>query len=328
MSALREKARRLWTKCRGCGLYLERAVYVSRLGVCPRCGHHHRLDARERAAFLFDPGSFEPLGLDLRTTDPLRFADGEYMREAHRAGMEAMVYGRAEIEGRPCAAALMNFTSFGGSMGTVVGEIFRRACGLSLREGLPLLVVTASGGARMQEGTPALLQMAKTVAALLALEEEGLPVISLLCDPTCGGVTAGFASYADILLAEPGALICFSGPRVVEQTTGAKPPPGFCRAEYLWERGLVDKIVPRDRQRGELARLLDLLSVKGARGERSSRSGRRRSPNTATVKTAIDAGRPGDASTTNPPSNTDRGAESKRPVKVPTAEGEGGSERA
>jgi acetyl-CoA carboxylase carboxyl transferase subunit beta len=173
-----------------------------------------------------------------------------------------MIFGRGRINGQPCVAVLMDFFTFGGSMGAVVGEVFCRACELCIKSGLPLLMVTASGGARMQEGTIALLQMAKTMVALTELDEAGIPSVSLLCDPTCGGVTASFATAADIILAEPGALICFSGPRVVEQTTGIKLPPDFSRAERLLERGLVDKVVPRASQRRVIGDLLAFLRGK------------------------------------------------------------------
>ncbi|MDY6796834.1 MAG: acetyl-CoA carboxylase carboxyltransferase subunit beta [Actinomycetota bacterium] len=239
---------------------LERERLQFRLGVCPNCGHHHRMGVEERAAYLFDSGSFKPQGRELRSSDPLDFGSGEYLREARALGREAMVYGTGKIAGKPCVAALMDFTSFGGSMGAVAGEIYCRACELSMEKRLPLLVVTTSGGARMQEGTPALLQMAKTMAALQVMSEEGIPSISLLCDPTCGGVTASFATAADVILAEPGALICFSGPRVVEQTTGMRLPPGFCSAESLFERGFVDMVVPRSGQRRILQGLIGFLS--------------------------------------------------------------------
>jgi acetyl-CoA carboxylase carboxyl transferase subunit beta len=157
----------------------------------------------------------------------------------------------------------MDFSVLGGSMGAVVGELFSRACRLCAAEGVPLLAVTASGGARMQEGTPALLQMAKTIAALQELEALGIGYVSLLCDPTCGGVTASFATAADVILAEPGALICFSGPRVVEQTTGIRLPPDFSQAEEHMKRGLVDLVVPRERQVQVLSGLLRFLAPRG-----------------------------------------------------------------
>ncbi len=170
-----------------------------------------------------------------------------------------MVWGWGDIQGQRCVAVLMDFSTYGGSLGTMVGKLFYQACQMCQERKVPLLIVTASGGARMQEGTLALLQMAKTMVGMTALKKAGIPSISLLCDPTCGGVTASFATAADFILAEPGALICFSGPRVVEQTTGEKLPAGFSRAESLWERGLVDCVVPRARQRQVIGGLLTFL---------------------------------------------------------------------
>ncbi len=256
IQTLREKARELWVRCGKCGLVMEKSKYETNAGVCSRCGHHHRLSAEQRAAQLFDPGSFQPLGEEIRTEDPLNFQDGSYYQAALELDKEAMVYGTGAIAGMPCVAALMDFSVFGGSMGTAVGEIFRRACALCVEDRRALIAVTSSGGVRMQEGTPALLQMAKVMIALEELAGARLPCISLLCDPTCGGVAASFATAADVILAEPGALICFSGPRVSEQTIGISHATDFSRAESLYERGLVDMVVPRARQREVLAGLL------------------------------------------------------------------------
>ncbi len=245
---------------------MEKGRYDAGAGVCSRCGHHHRLSAEERASYLFDPGTFRPLGTEIRSTDPLDFQEGHYHKAALELDKEAMVYGAGAIAGMPCVAALMDFSVFGGSMGTAVGEIFCRACALCVESGRALIAVTSSGGARMQEGTPALLQMAKVMLALEDLAGERLPYISLLCDPTSGGVAASFATAADVILAEPGALICFSGPRVVEQTIGVSPAPGFSRAESLYERGLVDMVVPRARQREVLGVLLAFFSGEEVEG--------------------------------------------------------------
>ena len=239
---------------------LERGRLNERHGVCEHCGHHHPLGLSQRIASLFDPRSYAPRDDVLRSADPLGFGDGEYAQAYRSLGREAMVYGTASVDGAPCVAVLMDFSVFGGSLGVVVGEIFCRACELSLDQRLPLLAVISSGGARMQEGTPALLQMAKVMMALRGLEEEGRGYAALLCDPTCGGVTASFATAADVILAEPGALICFSGPRVVEQTTGVRPRPDFSRAESLFRHGLVDLVVPRDGQRQVLGGLLRFLA--------------------------------------------------------------------
>ncbi len=263
IASLRERARRLWTRCEGCRVELERAALEEALGVCPRCGFHHRLGVRERASCLFDPGSFDPVANRLRTADPISFQEGAYLREALELGREAMVYGGATVLGAPCVAAIMDFSVFGGSMGAAAGEAFRRACALSVDRGHPLLAVTCSGGMRVQEGTPSLMQMARVMFARRELSEARIPFISLLCDPTCGGVAASFATSADIILAEPGALICFSGPRVVEQTLGIKPHPEFSRAESLLERGLVDMVVPRPRQREVIGGLLGFFHERG-----------------------------------------------------------------
>ncbi|MBC7229653.1 MAG: acetyl-CoA carboxylase carboxyl transferase subunit beta [Actinobacteria bacterium] len=255
-ASLRERARGLWTRCGGCGLEVERAVLETALGVCPHCGYHHRMGVGDRVAYLFDPGSFLADTDEVRTSDPISFQEGAYLREALSLTGEAMLFGEAAVLGKPCVAALMDFSVFGGSMGIAVGELFRRACARSVERGYPLLAVACSGGARVQEGTPALLQMARVMFALAQLSEARLPFISLLCDPTSGGVAASFATAADVILAEPGALICFSGPRVVEQTLGIKPRPDFSRAESLLERGLVDMVVPRRRQREVIGGLL------------------------------------------------------------------------
>lgn len=259
-AAYAARARELWLRCPGCGLALERARLAAGAGVCEHCGHHHQLGLAARIGHLFDPGSFLQRDAGIRTLDPLGFGEGEYARAARRLGGEAMVYGTAAVEGVPLVAAVMDFSVFGGSLGAAAGEVFCRACEAAVESRLPLLAVTASGGARMQEGAPALLQMAKVMVALAGLEEAGTGFVSLLTDPTCGGVTASFATAADVILAEPGALICFSGPRVVEQTTGMRPPAGFTRAEEHLRRGLVDQVVPRGRQRRVLAGLLRFLA--------------------------------------------------------------------
>lgn len=195
----------------------------------------------------------------MRPTDPLGF----YARSGTESGPEEpVIYGTGSIGGSRCVAALMDFFQSGGSLGAVAGELICRAGELARREGMPLLLVTASGGARVQEGTVALLQMAKTMVTMNELHESGIPVIALLCDPTCGGVTASFAYAADFILAEPGALICFTGPRVAEQAAGIRFPEGFARAERLLERGLVDMVVPRREQRRVIG---DLLAFLGGR---------------------------------------------------------------
>ncbi len=260
------RAARLWVGCPGCGAFLEREVLRRRLGVCDICGHHFPLEPRERARFIFDAASFVPREVRLRSADPLRFASGGYAEELDRLDRESVIYGTAAVLGAPCVVVLMDFGAFGGSLGVVAGELFCRACEEAAAERVPLLAFTSSGGARMQEGTPALLQMAKTLAALESTAGRRPGYVALLCHPTCGGVTASFATAADVILAEPGALICFSGPRVVEQTTGIRLPEGFSRAEEHQERGLVDMVVPRGRQREVLGGLLAYLG--GGRSRR------------------------------------------------------------
>jgi acetyl-CoA carboxylase carboxyl transferase subunit beta len=277
------RARELWQRCTGCGLVLERARLAAAAGVCEHCGRHHPLDLAGRIAHLFDPGSFDQRDTRLRSLDPLGFGAGDYARAARGLEGEAMVYGTASIEGAPLVAAVMDFSVFGGSLGVAVGEAFCRACEAAVERRMPLLAVTASGGARMQEGTPALLQMAKVMVALAGLEEAGTGYVSLLTDPTCGGVTASFATAADVILAEPGALICFSGPRVVEQTTGMRPPEGFSRAEEHLRRGLVDQVVPRARQRTVLGGLLRFLAGDAPGSGREAGAGRARSGNVRDV---------------------------------------------
>lgn len=252
----RETASNIWKKCTGCGVRVEAEALAANLGVCPSCGHHRRLAPLERASWLFDPGTFRPRRHRLRSTDPLGFRvrSGE-----DPAPEEPVIYGTGSIDGGRCAAALMDFFQAGGTLGAVAGELICRAGELSLSEGIPLLLVTASGGARVQEGAVALLQMAKTMVTMNELHEAGIPVIALLCDPTSGGVAASFAYAADFILAEPGALVCFSGPRVAEQAAGIRFPEEFARAERLLERGLVDMVVPRHEQRRVIGDLLAFL---------------------------------------------------------------------
>lgn len=256
----------LWTQCPACkeGLYnreLEQNAYV-----CPRCDHHLRLDAGRRVDFLADPGSFEQLSGRVRPTDPLGFEDTEpYPARLERAQRktgrpDAILTGRASIGGVAVTLAVMDFAFSGGSMGSVVGEEIARAAEHAAEHGTPLVLVAASGGARMQESALSLMQMAKTTVALEALTERGVPYVSILTDPTTGGVTASFATVADVIVAEPGALIGFAGPRVIQQTIRQHLPEGFQRAEFLLEHGMVDDVVDRREQRAYLARLLGVLT--------------------------------------------------------------------
>jgi acetyl-CoA carboxylase carboxyl transferase beta subunit len=236
------------------------------LWVCAHCGHHFPMRARARIASLADEGSFTEEAAELRSDDPLDFFDlrpyGERLAEAEvNTGLgEAIVIGRATLDGNPCELAIMDFAFMGGSMGSAVGEKFSRACDGAAERGLPLVSVSASGGARMQEGILALMQLPKTIAAVADLHDAGSAYVSVLAHPTTGGVLASFASLGDVLVAEPGALMSFAGPRVVQQTTREKLPDDFGRAEANLRFGHVDAIVPRPELKPYLARLLRLFA--------------------------------------------------------------------
>lgn len=233
--------------------------------VCPACGHHFGVTARERLEQLGEPGGYVELWPDLRAADPLRFTDlkpyVDRIREAEQStGMgEAIVCAELEVRHVPAVAAIMDFTFMGGSMGAVVGEKFARACDHAAQKGLPLIVVASSGGARMQEGTLALMQMAKTVISLDALAEARVPMVVVLAHPTTGGVWASFASLGDVTYAEPGALIAFSGPRVIEETTREVLPEDFGRAERQFANGQVDAVVDRRELTERIGRILHIL---------------------------------------------------------------------
>jgi acetyl-CoA carboxylase carboxyl transferase subunit beta len=236
------------------------------LRVCRQCGHHFAISARARIAHLADEGSFVEEAADLRSEDPLGFFDlrpyPERLAEAELSTSlgEAIVIGQAEVEERPCELAVMDFGFMGGSMGSVVGEKLSRACDSAATRGVPLVSVAASGGARMQEGILALMQLPKTVCAIEELHESGGVLVSVLTHPTTGGVLASFASLGDVILAEPGALMSFAGPRVVAQTTREKLPDDFGLAESNYRFGHVDAIVPRSELRPTISRLLRLFA--------------------------------------------------------------------
>jgi acetyl-CoA carboxylase carboxyl transferase subunit beta len=236
------------------------------LRVCPACGHHFPVTARERLEQLGEPGGYVELWSDLRAADPLQFTDlkpyVDRIREAEsKTGMnEAIVCAEIEVRHVPCVAAIMDFTFMGGSMGAVVGEKLARACEHAAQKGIPLIILSSSGGARMQEGTLALMQMAKTVIALDALAEAQVPVIMILAHPTTGGVWASFASLGDVTYAEPGALIAFSGPRVIEETTREVLPADFGRAERQLANGQVDAVVDRRELAARIGRVLHILA--------------------------------------------------------------------
>ena len=254
----------LWSKCPECG----QVVYVKDLkanaSVCTNCGYHHRIDSQERIAVIVDPGSFEALNEELVPTDPLLFKDRRAYADRLRESQEgtglndAVVTGLCRVEGIAMALAVMDFRFMGGSMGSVVGEKITRLVEQATERGLPLLIVCASGGARMQEGMLSLMQMAKISGALERHREAELLYLPLLTHPTTGGVTASFAMLGDLILAEPKALIGFAGRRVIEQTLREKLPDNFQTAEYLQDHGFVDAIVPRVQLRSTLARLLRL----------------------------------------------------------------------
>jgi len=253
----------LWTRCASCGHMVYEKEVAEALFVCPECGHHRRIDARIRIEQLVDPDSFEEFAQDLRSTDPLKFKDRlpykeRLAREQEKTGeQEAIVVGRAFIRGRAVILGVMNPSFIMASMGAVVGEKVTRAVERALEENLPLVMVTASGGARMQEGMISLVQMAKTAAAVGRFDDAGGLYIVVATDPTTAGVAASFASLGDVILAEPGAMIGFAGPRVISNTINAELPSGFQTAEFMLEHGFVDRIVPRAEIRREIARIVD-----------------------------------------------------------------------
>ena len=256
----------LWVKCPGCGAILYLSALAESHQVCPGCGHHSKLDAMDRIALIVDEGSFERMDAGLAPVDPLGFEDSKpyasRLKSAHRATGErdAYIAGSATIDGIPVQIGTFNFRFLAGSMGSVVGEAITRQFERATALRQPAIVISASGGARMQEGVLSLMQMAKTCAALARLRDDaGMPYISLLTDPTTGGVAASFAMLGDLIFAEPNALVGFAGPRVIEQTIGEALPPGFQTSEYLLEHGMVDRIVPRAELRQTLARALHLL---------------------------------------------------------------------
>ena len=260
----------LWSKCPSCEAVLYATDLEKNAQVCPQCGHHNRLDARARIAMLLDPeGRFE-IGAEVLPTDPLKFKDSrrytERFSDAATATGEtdSLVVMQGAIKSVSVVVAAFEFDFMGGSMGSVLGERFVRGVQTAVEQRLPFLCVTASGGARMQEGLFSLMQMAKTTAALTKLSDAGLPFISILTDPTMGGVSASFAFIGDIVIAEPGALIGFAGPRVIEQTVRQKLPEGFQRSEFLLEKGAVDMIVDRREMRDKLVRLLTMLQRRPA----------------------------------------------------------------
>lgn len=255
-----------WLKCSHCHEMIHTKELTENLNCCPKCGHHYRLTAQERIQSLADEGTFCEMFQTLAPKDPLEFIDSEpYPERIARAekksdGNEAVLTGSCKIEGLATALGVMDFNFMGGSMGSVVGERLTRLIEYALQQKLPVVIVSASGGARMQESIFSLMQMAKTSAALARLHEARLPFISILTNPTSGGVTASFASLGDIILAEPDALIGFAGPRVVEQTIRQKLPPGAQKSEFLLKHGMIDGVVERKELKHKLVQFLYFLT--------------------------------------------------------------------
>ena len=260
----------LWIKCDGCGVVLYRSELERNLDVCPKCSHHIRIGGRRRLEIFLDEESRKEIAAGLEPVDVLKFKDSKKYRDRLNTAQkvtgekDALVAMQGELEGLPVVAVAFEFKFMGGSMGAVVGERFVRAAELSLKERRPLICFSASGGARMQEALFSLMQMAKTSAALGRLADAGIPYISVLTDPTMGGVSASFAMLGDINIAEPKALIGFAGPRVIEQTVRETLPEGFQRSEFLLEHGAIDMIVDRREMRTKISNLLTMMTGKAA----------------------------------------------------------------
>jgi acetyl-CoA carboxylase carboxyl transferase subunit beta len=255
----------LWVKCDSCREILYNKELARNFKICTKCGYHFRLSAPERLSMLFDEGKYVEQDGDLRSVDPLKFRDSKRYRdrlksaEENVGGSEAVLVGSGTVGGIPVLIAAMEFFFMGGSMGSVVGEKVARAAERAVTERKPLVIVSTSGGARMQEGILSLMQMAKISAALARLAESQIPFVSVMTDPTTGGVTASYAMLGDLNVAEPNALIGFAGPRVIEQTIRQTLPEGFQRSEFLLEHGMLDFIVDRSEMKETLVRCLELL---------------------------------------------------------------------
>ena len=254
-----------WIKCPECNALMYYKEVQNRYNVCPKCGYHFRIGAKERIDILCDEGTFEEYDANLEPVDPLKFVDKKSYKKRIEEGKKktgrasSAISGECTIEGVPTQIVVFDFAFMGGSLGSVEGEKIVRAVQRAIQKRQPLVIVSASGGARMQESTFSLMQMSKTCAALAKLAEAGLPYISVLTDPTMGGVSASFAMIGDIIIAEPGALIGFAGQRVIKQTIGADLPEGFQRSEFLLEHGLIDMIVERPEMKKTIADLLRLM---------------------------------------------------------------------
>jgi len=255
----------LWVKCDNCRQIIWKKDLEENLNVCPKCDKHFRIDAQTRLAQLMDEGQYETFDGNLSSTDPLKFVDlkpySSRLKQAQKdTGLkDAIVNAQGKLMGRPVIASVMEYSFIGGSMGAVVGEAITRAVERAVDTKMPLIIVSASGGARMMEGVISLMQLAKISAALARLDETKVPYISLLTDPTTGGVTASFAMLGDLNIAEPGALIGFAGPRVIEQTIRQKLPAGFQRSEFLLQHGMLDAVVHRKQLKPYIARAFDFM---------------------------------------------------------------------
>jgi acetyl-CoA carboxylase carboxyl transferase subunit beta len=267
------KTENVFVKCDGCEAHLFKGELENGLQVCKHCNHHFRIGARERLSLLFDEGKFEELDAEVISIDPLEFVDSKpYTDRLSQAkdvsGLpEAIINARGTVGDHPVVAGAMDMTFIGGSMGSAVGEKVTRLIERAMKEHCAVIIFSASGGARMQEGTLSLMQMAKISAALAALDEARLPFISILTDPTTGGVTASFAMLGDVIIAEPKALIGFAGPRVIEQTIRQKLPKDFQRSEFLLDHGMIDAIVDRREMRDYLVKLLNFMMNPEIHGE-------------------------------------------------------------
>jgi len=259
----------LWVKCEGCRQIIWKKDLEDNLNVCPKCGKHFRIDARTRLAQLFDDGEYQTFSGNIASTDPLSFVDLKPYSERLKRSQEetglndAVINGRGKLNRRSVIISAMEYNFIGGSMGAVVGEMITQAIEGALIGQQPIVIVSASGGARMMEGVLSLMQLAKISAALARLDEARVPYISILTDPTTGGVTASFAMLGDLNIAEPGALIGFAGPRVIEQTIRQKLPPGFQRSEFLLEHGMLDAVVPRKELKAYISRALEFMTPAG-----------------------------------------------------------------
>jgi acetyl-CoA carboxylase carboxyl transferase subunit beta len=275
------KTENVFVKCEECEAHLFKGELEDGMQVCKHCGYHFRIGARERMRLLFDDGKFEELDTEVISIDPLNFVDSkpysERLTQAKNASglPEAIINARGTVGDHPVLAGAMDMAFIGGSMGSAVGEKVTRLIELAMEEHSAVIIFSASGGARMQEGTLSLMQMAKISAALAALDEARLPFISVLTDPTTGGVTASFAMLGDVTIAEPKALIGFAGPRVIEQTIRQKLPKDFQRSEFLLEHGMIDAIVDRREMRGYISKLLNFMMNPEIHGESDIERARR-----------------------------------------------------